>query len=189
MLRSCKRSMRSAPPSATETESTARPQRRTGDWAIRNWSFDRAMATSLRYGAGFSGGKYNAFWFAPCRPTCPLERRLGSPSRRISRQGFHLYRESPPVISHPQKRVPSKLCSYADTNIQEPIQRGAPREDVCCFAAFPSIDRNPMSSSVTIDGLTAPTAASLEVANACGRFQTVQACDSPHRTNEARVVQ
>jgi hypothetical protein len=28
------------------------------------------MATSLRHFAPFIGAKYNAFWFAPCRPSC-----------------------------------------------------------------------------------------------------------------------
>jgi len=46
-----------------------------------------------------------------------------------------------------------------------------------------------MSSSVTIDGLTAPAAASLEVANACGSFHSVQHCDSLHRANEPWVMQ
>src|ERR1700676_4900314 len=42
-LRKWKRSRRSDPPSATETETTARPQRSTEERAICNTRFDRAI--------------------------------------------------------------------------------------------------------------------------------------------------
>jgi hypothetical protein len=39
-----------------------------------------------------------------------------------------------------------------------------------------------------IDGLTAPTSASFEVADACGGFNIVQGRDSLHRANKPWVV-
>src|SRR4029077_9098510 len=57
------------------------------------------------------------------------------------------------------------------------------------FAIFPCVSCNLVSASVTIDGFSAPTAASLEVANACGSFHSVQHCDSLHRANEPWVMQ
>src|SRR5467141_2830278 len=81
----------------------------------------------------------------------------------------------------------SFLPSVAD--IPQPISLNASCEEACCSAIFPCLRRNSMSSSVTIDGLTAPAAASLEVANACGSFHSVQHGDSLHRANEPWVMQ
>src|SRR5580692_1248144 len=46
-----------------------------------------------------------------------------------------------------------------------------------------------MSSSITIDGLTAPASASLQVANARSSCHFIEYGQAPHRANEARIVQ
>jgi len=48
------------------------------------------MATSLRHCAPFIGAKYNAFWFAPCRPSCSARNIRAAKSSTKPRSSLRL---------------------------------------------------------------------------------------------------